>query len=1035
MKKILAVIIVLILAFSAMPPVSAAESNVIDFGSCVMSEAEFRSLKLNELSSLSTSVVWGNEEIDPKGYYYTCLSKKADNTALIAYNVTEGEFVWGYSKENDMYGWISDYQINLNTLIGMTLGSAELNEAVNYYTNEIMAGVWACRYENTGRFDRYDYYVRVDRSYQADDETGKITAFWVNILLVDHPFFQEAHITERDQKIAQIAAQANAKGSQYEALLYIHDYLAKNAEYDYDALSCEWNTEKFYYAHNAFGVINKNLGVCESYAKAFMLICEALNNPPVCSVILSNTHMWNIVLLDGEWYCVDVTWDDGGGDIVLYTYFLCGDPDVVDGASTDHVCHGKFCPSPDYADEKYVYNPHSLAYVPKVEAKQFEDGRQAHYKCSKCGKLFTDKDGKNETTLEALRIPATDTVTSLSTPTVSGVNVVGGIKVSWKSVANALSYKLYRREYSGGKWSAWKQIKELEGTEYIDQSVASGTKYQYAARAIRATLKSDYKASATVMYLATTNVTAKNVSGGLKASWSKVTGATSYTVYRREYRNSKWSGWKNLGSATGTSYTDKTVENGISYTYVVRAVSGNYMGSYTVGVSTRKFDVPKVTLKNASNGITASWNKVAGATGYEVYRQVYSSGKWSAWKKVATTSAVSYTDKTVKSGTIYRYTARPYYKDTKGLYKESGYLKFVGTPIVSVSANETSITASWSKISGADSYLVYRRTLVDGKWSKWTELKKQTATSYTDKTVAKNTQYQYTAIAYIGKTKSAYKQSETISAMVAPKVTVSNVKGEVIAKWGKISGADSYVVYRRELVGSKWSSWKNLGTTTNLSFEDVTAQYGKTYQYTARAIIGDVKSGYVASNSIVYLLSPNLYNCENGKNYVKVKWDTVNSAESYIIYRREITQDSEGAWKKIAEVADAGGFTQSYKDTSVVSGSMYQYTVRAASGDSVSDYREDSEAKIKFIVPPTFTLRNANGMVYINIPDDQNCLYYRIERYNGTWWEVISDNCYGFFADHDVVEGQTYMYRIIGITTLSYESAPSDTKRITYNSI
>ena len=42
-------------------------------------------------------------------------------------------------------------------------------------------------------------------------------------------------------------------------------------------------------------------------------------------------HMWNYVKLDGEWYAVDVTWDDpvivGGGkitDSIKYRYFLVG---------------------------------------------------------------------------------------------------------------------------------------------------------------------------------------------------------------------------------------------------------------------------------------------------------------------------------------------------------------------------------------------------------------------------------------------------------------------------------------------------------------------------------------------------------------------------------------------------------------------------------------------------------------------------------------------------------------------------------------
>ena len=50
---------------------------------------------------------------------------------------------------------------------------------------------------------------------------------------------------------------------------------------------------------------------------------------------------------------------------------------------------------------------HTLTAVAEVSATCEETGVKAHWVCSVCGKLFSDADGKNETTLEALTIPAT----------------------------------------------------------------------------------------------------------------------------------------------------------------------------------------------------------------------------------------------------------------------------------------------------------------------------------------------------------------------------------------------------------------------------------------------------------------------------------------------------------------------------------------------------------------------------------------------------------------------------------------------------
>ena len=50
---------------------------------------------------------------------------------------------------------------------------------------------------------------------------------------------------------------------------------------------------------------------------------------------------------------------------------------------------------------------HTLTVVPEVPATCETAGTKAYWECSVCRKLFSDADGKNETTLEALTIPAT----------------------------------------------------------------------------------------------------------------------------------------------------------------------------------------------------------------------------------------------------------------------------------------------------------------------------------------------------------------------------------------------------------------------------------------------------------------------------------------------------------------------------------------------------------------------------------------------------------------------------------------------------
>ena len=57
-----------------------------------------------------------------------------------------------------------------------------------------------------------------------------------------------------------------------------------------------------------------------------------------------------------------------------------------------------------------------------------------------------------------------------------------------------------------------------------------------------------------------------------KVSWKKVSGATTYYVYRS---TKKSSGFTLVKSTTGTSFTDKTAKKGKTYYYKVKAVAAN----------------------------------------------------------------------------------------------------------------------------------------------------------------------------------------------------------------------------------------------------------------------------------------------------------------------------------------------------------------------------------------------------------------------------------------------------------------------------
>lgn len=100
----------------------------------------------------------------------------------------------------------------------------------------------------------------------------------------------------------------------YDKALALHDVVCANLVYD-NSQSLEW-------IHTAYGAFVNKLAVCDGYSKAYQYL---LNKVGIDSHIATGSskgesHAWNLVKLDGEWYYTDVTWDDSEYGI-FYEYF------------------------------------------------------------------------------------------------------------------------------------------------------------------------------------------------------------------------------------------------------------------------------------------------------------------------------------------------------------------------------------------------------------------------------------------------------------------------------------------------------------------------------------------------------------------------------------------------------------------------------------------------------------------------------------------------------------------------------------------
>ena len=345
---------------------------------------------------------------------------------------------------------------------------------------------------------------------------------------------------------------------------------------------------------------------------------------------------------------------------------------------------------------------------------------------------------------------------------VSAKAVSGGIQVTWKEAAGAVTYKVYRKDATNTKWTALTTT--ATGTSYVDKTAKAGVKYTYTVRGVASdgkTLSPSYNktgVSATMPKPVSrpANVTltgAKVVTGGIQVTWQKANGATKYRVYRKDATNT---GWKALtSSATGTSFLDKTAVAGVTYTYTVRGIASDgktLSSSYDkIGVSAviKPAKVVLISAKADSAGVLVTWQKAAGAHSYQVFRKTAGTG----WKCIAKNiHDTEWKDIDAAKGTKYIYTVRAVADDgtTRGGYDKTGkpatVTKDPTTPAIvtlgKAVAGKNGITVTWSYAADARTYRVYRKAAGETKWT--IVAKNAEGKNWTDKNVTKGVKYTYT---------------------------------------------------------------------------------------------------------------------------------------------------------------------------------------------------------------------------------------------------------------------------------------------------
>jgi len=360
---------------------------------------------------------------------------------------------------------------------------------------------------------------------------------------------------------------------------------------------------------------------------------------------------------------------------------------------------------------------------------------------------YTLKDGKGNAVTPTIKNNLRTSATVLTAPTLKGSNVAstGKNKLEWNAVTGAVSYKVYRATSSTGSYSV---VKTTTSLSYINTGAVAGKTYYYKVCAIDVDGNPGTFSAVvtrTCDYPRPTNVKVSGVSstGKNKITWDAVEGATKYKVYRSTSADGEYTLMK---TTTSLSYVNSSAVAGTKYYYKVKAcgsksAADSAYSSYVARTAHYARPVVSVSGEASTGKNKLSWNAVDGATSYEVY---VATSKDGVYKLTATVKTTSYTHSAAVAGVKYYYKVKALGANATAESALSSYkcrTCDLATPVVTAGlSSKGKPQLSWSAVTGASSYRVYRATSKDGEY---TLMKTTTATNYVNTSAVAGTTYYY----------------------------------------------------------------------------------------------------------------------------------------------------------------------------------------------------------------------------------------------------------------------------------------------------
>lgn len=555
-----------------------------------------------------------------------------------------------------------------------------------------------------------------------------------------------------------------------------------------------------------------------------------------------------------------------------------------------------------------------------------------------------------------------------ATPTLSSsADTANQVDLSWTAVTGADDYEIWRWETSEG----WVEVDDaIAGTSYSDTGVTAGNTYYYQVSADGGSTWSNRVNETVGAYDASTLNAPTVTSSSVSLTWSAVTGATSYELWRYE------TSWAQVGGAlTGTGYTDTSVEIGKTYYYQVMANGpagdGAWSNRVEASVPTTTPGAPlNFTATPGDAQASLSWDPPAsdgGAalTGYQ-YRYQAVGGTWSSW--TATTPALSRTATVtgLANETAHNFEVQAVNSNGAGATAAASATPMstppgIPTSLEATSQGPTEITLSWTAAAGAASYQLQRRTN-GGNWGSPMDV--GSGTTYTDTGLNPSTTYDYEVRAVNPAGESAWSAVYTVpttapTAPDMPSLTATAGASNIMLSWSAPASNGAAISGYDIDVSDDGSDWSDLATAAagDTSHDHTNLGPGTMNYYRIRAMNSVGYSDWSASvSATVPAVKPGVPSliATAGDGMIMLTWvaPAANGGADITGYTIQVSSDGNTGWGNLASKA-ADDTTHDH--TGLTAGTTRYYRISARNSVGSGAWSDVASATIGGADPPAYT--------------------------------------------------------------------------------